>query len=190
MKDKALFLSILCVFLAGPALAAEPVSLNQPQAPVAADRPVLTATAIASPAAISSGQTTILTVKIENTGTADAKKLQVSYDIPAGLVLVPATTSNQWSLSNLSAGRATTFTIKLSATTAVGRYPNEITVSAAGADSVLALAPLDVTAPRVLGASDSTLAATGNTTRDLFFPLAGSLMIISGWLLLRRLPTN
>lgn len=190
MKAKVLLLSILGLVLAGSALAAEPVSLNQPQAPVAADRPSLTATATADPTTVTSGQTVTLSVTITNTGTAIAKQVQVTYATPTGFVLVPARTSNRWSMGDLAVGQAKSLNIKLSSTTASGRYPNEITISATNADAIQTLAPFDITAPQVLGASDTNLAVTGGAARDAVFPLVGSLMIAAGWLILRRLPTN
>jgi PGF-CTERM protein/uncharacterized repeat protein (TIGR01451 family) len=75
-------------------------------------QPELTLTKSASPSAIQEGETTIISIRIENTGTGDAKSVEVTDTIPTGFKIISGSKSASFDTIKPGDYRISEYTLK------------------------------------------------------------------------------
>lgn len=146
--------------------------------------PNLTITKTVKPVTTKPGAIITYTVKVSNTGDADATNVVITDVLPSGLTFVEnGERTRTWNLGTLEVNhdRVINADVKVSSKAKAGNYVNTATVIADGITPIDATATVTVKVPKVLG-----LATTGPSTRDLLIFLSGIGLMVAGSLLLRR----
>ena len=79
-------------------------------------KPALTLTKSASPSTIQEGETTTISIRIENTGTGDAKSVEVTDTIPLGFKIISGSKSASFNEIKLGDYRTLEYTLKATGT--------------------------------------------------------------------------
>lgn len=106
-----------------------------------------------------------LTLTVKNTGSATATNVAIDNLLPVEFLYTAGQPTELAQLGGIAPGASLTraYAIAIPASVETQRYVDEAVASAANADSVEAIAALDVNSSQVLGASDEILATTGGT---------------------------
>ena len=181
----AILFTLLSVVISGPARAAT-VGINPPSDPVTVAATELQLTTGFSQASITPPGSVTLTMVVTNTGAMTANNVAIDNLLPVEFSYTKGIPTELKNLGDLAPGDSIgkTYAITIPASVATNRYVDEVIASATNADSIEAIAALNITNGQVLGASDATLAATG--TSPLVFILLGLMLIGFGIFQLRR----
>jgi uncharacterized repeat protein (TIGR01451 family) len=127
---------------------------------------------------IASGSIISYTLKITNTGDADAANVSVTDVLPKGFTfLLDGTGTKIWNIGTLKPNhsRVIVFDVKISNSVINGSYKNVATLTATDLPKITATATVEVKNPRVLG-----LATTGAGTIEYAVLLLSALSLLVG----------
>lgn len=156
------------------------VDINLPTDPAPITKTTLNISSIFSTPSVTVPASAVLTVVVKNTGAVAAQHLALEQQLPPGITLTSSPAATLDDLGSLAPGESMSFSWNLHFTDALttDRYTVEQIVTAANADATESDASIDVTNGAVLGATDSTLAETGNN--PIGYILIGSIFLILG----------